>query len=77
MKHCKSFDKYDPEQLKELSRKAGKATGKARRKKRRRLDREKMQQRARQEIIHEEVMALRSTAHELLIAAVITNTNKK
>lgn len=77
MKHCKSFDKYDPEQLKDLSRKAGIASGKARRKKRRRLDREKMQQRARQEIIHEEVMALRSTAHELLIAAVITNTNKK
>lgn len=69
MKHSKSFDKYEPEQLKDLSRRAGIASGKARRKKRRRLDKEKMQQRARQEIIHEEVMALRRAARALKAAS--------
>ncbi len=64
-KPTNGFDKRTPDELKAISRKAGISSGKARRKKRHRLDREKLQQRARQEIIHEEVEALRHAARTL------------
>lgn len=67
-KPTNGFDKRTPDELKDISRKAGVASGKARRKKRRRIDREKVRQQARAEWIHEQVMDLRRAARALRTA---------
>ena len=69
MRHAKSFDKYDPQDLKCLCRKAGVASGEARRKKRLVINNEKLRQQANKEIIHEEVLAIRRAAKGLLAAS--------
>jgi hypothetical protein len=69
VRHDKSFDKYDKQDLKRLCRKAGVASGEARRKKRLVINNEKLRQQASKEIVHEEVLALRRAAKGLLSAS--------
>ena len=52
MRHARSFDKYSPAELKEISRKAGQASGAARRKKRELIEQKKLEDRAHQEELH-------------------------
>ena len=63
------FNKRTPDELKAISRKAGIANGKARRKKRQDINKEKLQRQVNQELVHEEVLAIRSAAKELLVAS--------
>ena len=69
MKHEKSFDKYPAEELKVISQKGGIISDKARRKKRQDINKEKLQRQANQELVHEEVLAIRRAAKELLAAS--------
>ena len=69
MRHAKSFDKYPPAELKEVSRRAGLASGKARREKRKRLEQMKLEDQAHREALRTEVELLRTAARELKRAA--------
>ena len=68
MRHARSFDKYSPAELKELSRKAGQASGAARRKKRELIEQKKLEDKAHQESMTEELMLLNRVAGILLEA---------
>lgn len=68
-KPSRGFDSWSKEELIEISKRAGVCSGKARRKLRRRINNEKLRQRARQEMLHEEVMAIRRAARALKAAA--------
>lgn len=68
MNHFKptnGFDKRSQEELKAISRNAGIASGKARRHRRQMIDHEKIRQRARQELIREEICGIRIEAARL------------
>ena len=69
MRHERSFDKYSVEELRAISRRAGIASGKARRKKRQDINNEKLQRQVNQELVHEEVLAIRRAAKGLLAAS--------
>ena len=64
-KPTNGFDKRSHEDLKAISRRAGVSSGAARRKKRMRIDKEKIRQRARQELIREEICGIRVEAARL------------
>lgn len=61
-----NFRDYSAEELRSVSRRAGIASGKKRREKRAAIERQKIADAARQELIHEQVLALRQEARQLL-----------
>ena len=61
-----NFRDYSAEELRSVSHRAGIASGKKRREKRAAIERPKIADAARQELIHEQVLALRQEARQLL-----------
>ena len=66
MRHAKSFDTYPPDKLREVSRKAGLASGKARREKRAEINRIRLEDKAHRENIKELLDVLNTCSTELL-----------
>ncbi len=66
MRHAKSFDTYPPDKLREVSRKAGLASGKARREKRAEINRIRLEDKAHRENIKELLEVLNVCSTELL-----------
>lgn len=66
MRHAKSFDTYPPDKLREVSRKAGLASGKARREKRAEINRIRLEDKAHRENIKELLNVLNVCSTELL-----------
>lgn len=61
-----NFREYTPEALREISRRAGIASGEARRAKRAAIEKAKREEIARREMIHEEIQAIRRETRLLL-----------
>ena len=66
MRHAKSFDTYPPDKLREVSRKAGLASGKARREKRAEINKIRLEDKAHRENIKELLDVLNVCSSELL-----------